>query len=390
MIEWGLLLETRNMRKIRVVFLAALTGACLFFLFERAAVRAVSAGPNPPRSSDLLERVINLIRNDYLEEKEPIPTMDGSFKGLVNSLDAGCSYLNAESTARYQSQKGAALQETGVILYKRFGSFPQIIGLVENSPAAKAGIEIDDSIAEINGAGTAPMSLAEVYLYLDDAGGTAVNLKIIRDDKTLEFKTDRALLFPRSVDYKPQAGTAGILRVYRLTPSVPLEIKARLASSIKKQKGTLVLDLRDCSEGSLDAAWQLVNLFLKADNIGYLAGRGEAKETVSAPGDPVLEKTPLVIWVNRATIGPAEAAAGVLRDFARAKVVGLPTLGLVAREDYVPLEDGTSVLLTSGVFCLRSGAKLWGQGVSPDAKIDPASSDFGAYLKKTNELRSSP
>lgn len=378
------------MRKIRVTLLAVLSGACLFFLLEKTAVRAVSTGSAPAKNSDLLERVINLIRNDYIEEKDPIQTMDGSFKGLVNSLDAGCSYLNAESTARYQSQKSASLQETGLILYKRFGGFPQVIGLVENSPAVKAGIEIGDYVTEINGTGTAPMSLAEANLYVCDTEAIPVSLKMLRDDKILEFKVERAVLFPKLVEYLARDGTGGILRVFKLTPSVALEIKAKLAPALKKQKKPVILDLRNCSEGSLEAAQQLVNLFLRADSIGYMAGRTEAKETVSAAGDPVLEKTPLVVWVNQATIGPAEAVAGILKDFKRARVVGLSTPGLVARNEYVPLEDGTSVLLTSGVFCLRSGVKLWGQGVEPDAKVESASSDIGAFLKKTQELLSSP
>jgi carboxyl-terminal processing protease len=378
------------MRRIRVALLAVLGGACLILMLERTAVRPVSAGSTQSRNSELLERVINLIRNDYLEEKDPVQTMNGSFRGLVNSLDAGCAYLTAESTARYQSQEGAALQETGLILYKRYGAFPQVVGLIEGSPAAKAGVEIGDSVAEIDGTGTAPMSLAEVNLYAADTTATPVDLKILRDDKTMDYKVDRVALFSEPVSYQPHEGTGGILRVFNLAPAVALEIKTKLAPAIMKQKKPLVLDLRNCSGGSLEAAWQLVNIFLKADNIGYIAGRAEAKETVAAAAVPALGKTPLIVWVNPATLGPAEAVAAVLKDFSRAKVVGLATLGYVSRDEYTPLEDGTSVLLTSGVFCLRSGLKLWGQGVEPDVKVESATADFDAYFKKTQELLSSP
>jgi carboxyl-terminal processing protease len=90
--------------------------------------------------------------------------------------------------------------------------------------------------------------------------------------------------------------------------------------------------------------------------------------------------------VNTATIGPAEAVAGVLKDFHRAKVVGLGTPGLVARTEYVPVDDGTSVLITSGVFCLRSGVQLWGQGVEPDSKIEDVDAGLDEYLDKTRSL----
>jgi len=376
------------MRKTRIALLAVLSGVCLFFFLERAAVRTLSAGSTTPKNLDLLERVISLIRNDYLEEKEPVQTMDGSFRGLVNSLDTGCSYFSADSTARYQGQRGLPLQETGLVLNKRYGGFPQVVGLIENSPAAKAGIEIGDSVAEISGLGTATMSLAEVNLYLSDAEAKPVDIKLLRDDRTLEFKLNRASLFSEAFAYKPREGTGGILQIFRPTPAVALQVKSKVAPSVRKQKRALILDLRNCAGGDFAGAQELVNLFLSAESIGYFAGRGETKVTVPAAAAPVLDKTPLVVWVNAATIGPAEVVAGVLKDFKRAKIVGLSTPGLVAREEYVPLEDGTSVLLTAGIFCLNSGVKLWGQGVEPDALVDGASSGLDAYLKKTQDLLS--
>ena len=376
------------MRKTRIALLAVLSGVCLFLFLDRAAVRTVSAGSTTPKNLDLLERVISLIRNDYLEEKDPVPTMDGSFRGLVNSLDAGCSYLNAESTARYQGQKNLPLQETGLILNKRYGGFPQVVGLVENSAAARAGIEVGDSLAEIDGQGTANMSRAEVSLYLGETEAKPVDLKMLRDEKTMEFKLDRTSLFSEPFVYKAREGTGGILQVFRLTPATALQVTAKVVPSLRKQKKALILDLRNCSGGDFAGAQQLVNLFLSSESIGYFAGRGETKENVPAAAPPALEKAPVVVWVNAGTIGPAEAVAGVLKDFKRAKIVGQSTPGLVSKEEYVPLDDGTSVLLTTGIFCLRSGAKLWGQGVEPDAKVEAASSGLDNYLKKTLDILS--
>ena len=374
------------MRRTRLILLAVLSGACLFFLLDRASVRGLSAGSITPKNLDLLERVIQLIRYDYLEEKDPSRTMEGSFRGLVNSLDAGCSYLNPESTARLQAQQGRSLQETGLILNKRYGAFPVVVGLVENSPAAKAGIEIGDSVAEIDGLGTATMSLAQSNLYLGDTEAKPVAVKMLRDDKTLEFKLDRIALFPEPFAYRPLEGTGGVLQVFRLTSAAALQVKTKVLPSVKKQKKAMVLDLRNCSGGDFKGAQELINLFLSAESVGYFQGRGGTKEAVPASAPAVLEQTPLVVWVNTATIGPAEAVAGVLKDFRRAKVVGLGTPGLVARTEYVPVDDGTSVLITSGVFCLRSGVQLWGQGVEPDSKIEDEDAGLDEYLNKTRSL----
>ncbi len=133
----------------------------------------------------------------------------------------------------------------------------------------------------------------------------------------------------------------------------------------------------------MEEAIKLINLFLKSPNIGYFETKGGIKETLACPDDAELEKLPLVIWTNQATIGPAEAVAGVLKESKRAKIVGLPTLGLVAKQNFVVLEDGSGLLLTSGIFYLKSGEKLWEQGTKPDIKINGEDQSSSTYLKKS-------
>jgi carboxyl-terminal processing protease len=179
---------------------------------------------------------------------------------------------------------------------------------------------------------------------------------------------------------------AGVLKIARLTAPCVDGIKAKLLPRLAKSKLPLVIDMRNCGRGSYEEAGRLINLFLKAETVGYFEKRGGAKENLSSPEEPVLPKIPLAIWVNQATLGPAEAAAAVLQDFKRAKIVGLSTLGLAARQQFFPLQDGSSLVLTSGVFSLISGAQLWGRGAEPDVKLEAGSPDFASYLKKTQGI----
>jgi C-terminal processing protease CtpA/Prc len=76
----------------------------------------------------------------------------------------------------------------------------------------------------------------------------------------------------------------------------------------------------------------------------------------------------------------------VFQGTKKVKVIGSETPGLVSRQELVPLQDGSSVLVTSGVFTLASGKKLWEEGVVPDEKIDFEDQGPAAYLKKTAAL----
>jgi C-terminal peptidase prc len=379
------------MKNAKYVFAAGLLAFSLFFAFEKSIVRAVSSRSSAPsKNIDLLESVIRHIRNDYIEEKDPVPTMNGSFQGLVNSLDSTSSYLNKESTARYLGQKEGRFKEPGIGLFKVYGSFPEVIGIVENSPAEKSGLQIGDYITEINGASTPTMSLTEANLYVRDTEETPLNLKILREDKTLEIKVGRALLFADPIKYSAQDGTSGILKIVRLAPPCVSEIKTKVWPTLKKHKEPLVIDLRNCQDGTFEEAQQFINLFLRAENIGYLQKKQETKETLSALQEPALAQLPLIVWINQATIGPAEAVAAVLREFKRAKIIGLSTPGLAASHEFFLLKDGTSVILTSGIFCLNSGDKIWGRGADPDIKLEMKNQGLDAFLKKTQSLLTTP
>jgi carboxyl-terminal processing protease len=377
------------MKRTRFIVLTVLVGISLLFLLEMTYLRGISSQSGTPKNVYLLEAVIRLIRNDYLEEKDPLRIADGSFKGLVNSLDSLSSYLDAKSTARYIDREAGPLQEPGVVLFKRYGAFPQVTGIIENSPAERQGLEFGDLITEIHGLATPALSLMEVNLLLGDREGKLLDLKVLRDEKTIEFKLERALLRPESFSFEVHKGTSGILRINRFSSPCVSQIKTKVLPEIAKGKGPLIVDLRNCPEGSFEEAQKFINLFLKAENIGYIERRGKEKEILALPEDSPLARLPLVVWINQGTLGPAEVAAAVLKEFKRAKVVGLETPGLAAKYEFFPLEDGTSVLLTSGIFCLNSGVKLWEQGVEPDIAVGADDQSFLSFLKKTQPLLSS-
>jgi C-terminal processing protease CtpA/Prc len=81
-------------------------------------------------------------------------------------------------------------------------------------------------------------------------------------------------------------------------------------------------------------------------------------------------------------MGPAELVAAVLQETGKVRAVGTSTPGLVSRQELFPLEDDSSVLVTSGVFTLASGKKLWEEGVSPDESLDRGDLGTAAFVKR--------
>jgi len=375
-------------RQARVLLVTAFVAAVLFFWFERSVLPGGPQRGTSGRDLNPLATVIRYIKSDYLEEPDPKKTMEGAFQGLVNALDILSSYLDKTAVAKYTNPQKLQFKDIGVILYKRYAAFPLVIGIVANSPAEKAGIKIGDYLSALDERSTLVWSLTEINLYLKDGAAVPVKLRLIRDNSTKEMTVIRSDLYPKTLTATPLGGTAGIVRIHHFYPALAAEFRTSLLPRLKGQKAPLIIDLRDCHEGEMSEARAFLNLFLKTDKIGYLERKGGVKDYWACPEDAPLESLPVIVWVNQATMGPAELAAGVLKDLKKVKVIGLSTPGLAGKQDLFALDNGDALLLTTGVFCFNSGEKLWGKGVAPDAKLDLEKTDDKAYTEKTLGLLS--
>jgi carboxyl-terminal processing protease len=363
---------------------AATAAAAVFFVLEMGSLSRGHA-TTAARGFELLDSLMSHIRNDYLEERDPIQTAEGTFRGMVNSLDPLSAYLSKDLLASYTAPSG---QDTdpGIVVLKRYASFPQVVAVVEKSPAETTGVKLGDLVTAIGGKNTLDMSLAEVKLLLRGKDETPVNIRVLRGNDTHNLAVPRAKLFPAAFTFTRAAGEPARLRVHRFETGLAAALERDVVPGLKGKKGGLVLDLRDCQDGTIDEAAKLVNLFVKAADAGSFEGRGGVKETVACPAEAALGTVPLVVWTSAGTAGPAELAAGVLQEVRKAKVVGFETPGLVGRTQLFPLKDDTAILLTSGVFVLPSGRKLWDDGLTPDVAIPIDKLNDKTYLEKTGPL----
>ncbi len=368
--------------KSRLILLAVFAASLVFFIFQMDLLPGVTSRLEQSNGFELLARLLGDIRDNYLEERDPLRTADGAYRGLINSLDVLSSYLDKTLTVRYLSQT-ENMAEPGVIIYKTYGDFSPVLGVIEGSPADKAGLLSGDVISAIDGRNTLNMSLVEANLYLKGMEGTSVEFKVLRGEDTYEMKVGRAVLFPQPYSLTHEKSGLTILTIHRLTPSAVSGIRKEILPDLKKDRTPLVIDLRHCNEGDFGGAQAFVNLFVRARSVGYFGKKGGITKPVSGPATPFAPDLDLVVWIGPATMGAAEFVAGILQEVKKVKVIGLPTLGLVAKREHFRLKDGSSVLLTSEVFSLPSGRSLWERGIRPDENIQAGLFDNKAYIEKT-------
>jgi len=370
----------------RILLLTVLTTVVVFLFIPKVFLPSISQKSSSDKNILILKGVADLIKDFYVEEPNAVKTMKGGIRGLIGPLDPLSSYLDPQSAEKYKNSSPGKLKETGMIVYKKFGTYPVVIGVIEGSPAEKAGIKVGDTLSEMDGQPLLELSMQEANLYLKDAEEKPVDIKVLRPDDSEEIKLQRVRLHDAPFTYISQKNTSGIIKIHFFYPPLNARFKEMLLPSLKAKKDPLIIDLRNCHEGELAESLLFINHFLQSEEIGYLQDKKGEKEYLSCPQIPELQELPLIVWTNNATIGQAEAAAGIFMDFQRAKLIGTKTPGLVAKQNLYPLEDGSALLLTSKIFYFRGGKEIWLEGITPDITIEETNPRFDDYLEKTQEI----
>ncbi|MCX7974034.1 MAG: S41 family peptidase [Candidatus Aminicenantes bacterium] len=360
----------------------------LLFYYGITNLRPAQAAERP---FEPLLSVFRLIRSEYIEEKNPLETMDGALRGLVNSLDPFSGYLNQKATALYlEQQKESVLYDVGILVMKRYGFFPMIVGFIPDSQAQKQDIKVGDYITEINGESTSALSLTEIRLLLRSKQKSSLTLKTLRGEKTQIISLERERILANPYTFRSQPGTSGWLEIYGFFSPLTNDFIKKIIPRLGRSKEPFIIDLRAAQEGQLDEAIRFLNQFINGEKIIIYRGRNDETQVFGCPQNPSVPDLNLVVWVSSATQDLAELVAGVLQEKKKAPVIGYSTPGLVAKREFFLLRDGSSFFLTTAIGGIYPDKLLWNKGIEPNIKLNPDENNSSVYLQKTLQLQSLP
>jgi len=196
--------------------------------------------------------------------------------------------------------------------------------VVEDGPAA-GKLVIGDKILSIDGHAVKGLGELEIRQRIRGEKGTRVRFLVEREFKVIVVDIIRDRVQQRSVSSEMVDNRLLMIRVHRFYKQTPMEVEAALHSHGKKIRG-MILDLRNNPGGLLQAARDLVDMFISSGVVVYLKGK-DVDEQVWAMNDGGYLSMPLVVLVNEGTASAAEIVAGALQDYGRAMVVGHRTYG---------------------------------------------------------------
>lgn len=249
-----------------------------------------------------------------------------------------------------------------------------VADVVENSPAAQAGIRPGDELVSVAGRSAKGMTLEDASKLIRGPVGSVLRLEVRRGGmaEPLPLQVTRAWIETKIVDYalkREQGRAIGLIRLQGFNAHATEQMRQAIQSLQRQGAQAYVLDLRGNPGGLLSSSIEITRMWLNQGRIVSTVGRQGEKEVFNANGT-AFAREPLAILVDHQSASASEIVAGALQDHKRAVVVGSPTFGKALVQSVHRLSDGAGLAVTIAHYYTPSGRDIARKGISPNVTVE--------------------
>lgn len=331
------------------------------------------AGVFESRRGDIAtEQALNILTSRYFRPLKRSTLVDLGLSGMVAGLDDPYSHYLDPSAYRARNEPETPRVGIGIDI-KPEPEGLRITGVVERSPAARAGLEPGDLIIKVGSTSLANHGDDHGLDLIRGPEGTTVMLTVMRGKTEHVFSVERApIMVPvttsRILDY--HGVRIGYVRLAGFSEGSGDKVRTEVEDALHAHARALILDLRGNGGGLIGEAINIASIFLAHGAIMSAEERGQPPRVYTARGDAIAPDTPLVVLVDRGTASSSEIVTAALQDHGRAKVVGARTYGKGVFQQTERLVNGGALDITIGQFFTPTGHNL-GDGVHQGSGIVP-------------------
>lgn len=320
--------------------------------------------------------VFELVRANYVEPVEDKKLIEYALNGMLSNLDPHSSFMNDEETQSMAIQNKGEFGGLGIEVTMDNG-IVKVVSPIDDTPAARAGIQAGDMIVEIDGQQVMGMTLSDAVEKMRGKVGTDIVLTVMREGakEPMKVKLTRDVIQIKSTRYDLEEDNIGYIRITTFNAQTFPGLKDAFADIQKKAGNKLVgyvLDLRNNPGGLLDQAIAVSDAFLDHGEIVSTRGRNpeDLRRDNATPGD-MANGLPVVVLVNGGSASASEIVAGALQDHKRAIVMGTQSFGKGSVQTLFNVPGG-SIRLTTARYYTPSGRSIQAKGITPDIIVERA------------------
>ncbi len=311
-------------------------------------------------SSNKLNNLLHIVDDQYVDTVDINDLVEDAMPKILTELDPHSVYIAAKDAQAANDDLRGSFSGVGIQFVIREDTI-HIQDVIGGGPSEAAGLLAGDKIVSVDGRPFVGDSITNEVAMRTLKGPKDTKIKI----GVLRYKEKEERVFDVIRGDIPQHSIiatymlddeTGYMRVKNFGEQTYAELLISLAKLSQYQFKNLVIDLRGNTGGYLGAAAQMVNEFLREEQlIVYTEGRKSPRQDYYSDGRGNYSDTPLIILIDEASASASEIFAGAVQDNDRGTIIGRRSFGKGLVQQPLSFGDGSMVRLTVARYYTPSG-----------------------------------
>jgi carboxyl-terminal processing protease len=307
----------------------------------------------------LFNEVLTVVREDYVERVDFEKLIEGSIRGMLDTLDPHTAYLSKKQYDDLMISTHGSFGGLGIEIDIR-NDWLTVIAPIEGTPAYRMGIRGGDQIIGIEGVSTRGITLTDAISKLRGPKNTQVTITIRRrgEEEPIDYTIERDIIEIKSVPFATILDDGiGYVRIAQFSENTGKELRDALRELESQGMDKLIIDLRRNTGGLLTQAIEVSEQFVHpGEKIVSTRGRSRQQSRDYSAGTRADGGDyPLVVLVDHASASASEIVAGCIQDLDRGLVVGTTSFGKGTVQSVMRLPGGSALKITTAKYYTPSG-----------------------------------
>ena len=346
------------------------------------------------KNLDIFFSLFRELNTFYVDEIDPDKVIKAGIDNMLKTLDPYTVYFPESEAGEFSIMISGRYGGIGSLV-RSTGDYVVISEVYKGFPADKAGIKPGDLLKKVDGVSLKGLPTDKVSEKLKGNPGTEISVTIDRNGKETEYSLKREKIIMPPVPYYGMIDSkTGYIRFTNFTQNCIEDVKTALNALKENKAQQIILDLRGNPGGLLTEAVEIVNLFVAEGN-EVVSTKGKDKqfyEDFKTTKQPLDEKIPLAIIINRGSASASEIVAGAIQDLDRGIIIGQRSYGKGLVQITRPLSYNTQLKVTTAKYYIPSGRCIQARnfshpnedgsvGIIPDSLISEFKTKNGRIVK---------
>lgn len=378
---------------VEVIVIIVITGlivsVCSGLIVYNNYDKFISNGSSTKMDTDLNEFInsYNHILNSYVNEVDASELLDAAIEGMYTYLnDEYSSYIDEETTETLTERLEGTYEGVGIEITQNAEGQIYITRIFSNTPAEKAGLQVNDIIVTLNGESYLGKTVSEFSNKIKESKEKEFKIGFIRDGEVKDVTVKRDVVYIDSVNSK-EYDNIGYLQIETFSAVTGKQMEEKL-KEFGNNINSLIIDVRDNTGGFLSAAYDTAELLVEKGSVVYQLKNKDGKiDKKISKNEPIRKFDKIIILTNSTSASASEILACSLKENLDAITVGKRTYGKGTVQETSKLSSGAMVKYTTAYWLTPKGNSINEIGLEADYIVEQnAETNIDEQLEKALEL----